>query len=181
MWQNLGITPLAALLVVISAVGIYTACYLMIRVLGQRALGRWSTFETAIVIALGAVLGRVVLGYTPSLAAGVIGLATMFAMVRLENLLRRTRWGSVLSVRPILLMAGAEILDENLPRAGIQRTELFAKLREAGIRDFNEVAAVIIEPTGDVSVLRRGVLLDPALIADIPMAHLIPSDLVRQG
>lgn len=179
MWQNLGITPLEALLVVISAVGIYSACYLMVRGLGQRALSRWATFDSVIAMALGAVLGRVVLGYTPSLAAGIIGLATMFALLRLEVRLRRTRFGTLLSSAPMLLMAGPDIVTQNLARAGIQDVELFAKLREAGVRNFSEVAAVILEPTGDISVLRRGALIDPKLLRGVPRAELIPASLIK--
>lgn len=178
-WQNLGITPLEALWVILSAIGIYAAFFVLIRAAGQRALASWSTMDKAIVIAFGSVLGRVVLGYTPTLAAGVIALATMFALFRLEAVLRRTKHGSYLSSKPILLMVASEILPSGLRTARIVEDEVYFKLRQAGIRNFSEVALVILEPTGDVSVLRRGELIEPLLLRRITDRASIPDDLLR--
>lgn len=179
MWHSLGITPLEALWVVVSALGIYLAFFLLIRGFGQRALASWSTLDKAVIIALGAVLGRVVLGYTPTLAAGVIGLATLFGMLRVEAFLRRTKQGAYLSSKPILLMAGGTVLHDGLKRARILEDELYFKLRQAGIRNFSEVALVILEPTGDVSVLRRGQLIDRALLRGVQERDLIPAELLQ--
>ncbi|WP_246165480.1 DUF421 domain-containing protein [Arthrobacter yangruifuii] len=178
MWHNLGVSPSEALWVVVSALGIYTAFSLMVRGFGQRALASWSTLDHAIVLALGGVLGRVVLGYTPTLAAGIIGLATMFGMLRLEAYLRRSRRGAYLTSRPILLMAGNEIIHDGLRKARIHEEELYFKLRQAGIRNLSEVAVAILEPTGEVSVLRRGELIDPLLLTRVPDQLRIPRELV---
>ena len=67
---RLGVDAPGALAVVASAVGIYLAFLLMVRVLGQRVLSRLSTFDAVVVVMLGAVAGRAVLGDTPTLAAG---------------------------------------------------------------------------------------------------------------
>lgn len=178
-WYSLGITPLDALWVVISAFGIYLAFFLLIRGFGQRALASWTTLDKAIVIALGSVVGRVILGYTPTLAAGIIGLLTMFAMLRLEALLRRTKRGVYLSSKPILLMAGQEILADNLKKARIQNDELYFKLRQAGVCSFAEIAVVLLEPTGDVSVLRRGVPVDRELLRRVVDRDRIPNEFLK--
>ena len=181
MWQNLGISPLEALWVILSAVGIYAAFFILIRVTGQRALASWSTMDKAIVIAFGSVLGRVILGNTPTLVAGMVGLATMFVLFRLEEVLRRTKPGAYLSSQPILLMAGEDVLQEGLKSARIHEDELYFKLRQAGIRNFAEVALVILEPTGDVSVLRRGELINPVLLRRIKDKSAIPAHLLMPG
>ena len=177
-WYSLGITPVEALWVVLSAFGIYLAFFLLIRSFGQRSLASWSTLDKAIVIALGGVVGRVILGYTPTLAAGVIGLLTLFTMMRLEEFLRRTKRGVYLSSKPVLLMAGEEILADNLKKARIQNDELYFKLRQAGINNFSEVSIVLLEPTGDVSVMRRGVPVERELLRRVADRDRIPTDLL---
>ncbi len=177
MEHNLGIAPLEALWVVLGAVGIYAAFFLFVRAFGLRALATWSTLDKAVVIALGSLLGRVILGYTPTLAAGIVGLATLFAMLRLE------RWilekdVAFLASRPILLMAGGEVLPDGLRKARVLDEELYFKLRQAGIRNFSEVAAAILETTGDVTVLRRGQRIDPLLLNRVPGRSRIPADLL---
>jgi len=50
-------------------------------------------------------------------------------------------------------MDGSEILRENLKYARIEKTQLIAKLREANVIDYSQVRAVVLESTGDISVL----------------------------
>ena len=180
MEHNLGIAPLEALWVVLGAAGIYAAFYFFVRAFGLRALASWSTLDKAVVIALGSLLGRVVLGYTPTLAAGVIGLATLFGMLRLERWFREKDIG-FLSSRPVLLMAGSEVLRDGLRQARIVEDELYFKLREAGVRNLGEVAAAILETTGDVTVLRRGQRIDPVLLRRVPNRDRIPAELMLPG
>lgn len=54
--------------------------------------------------------------------------------------------------------------------------ELLPKLRESGIRHRSEVACVILEPTGEVTVLRRGILLDRSLMLDVRGVEHVPEE-----
>jgi uncharacterized membrane protein YcaP (DUF421 family) len=180
MWSSLVVGPAEALNVVLSALGIYCTFLILIRLLGQRTMATMSSFDLAAVIAMGAVGGRAVLGYTPTLAAGAIGLATLFTLQAAAGQLRRSRLGeSAVTNRPVLLMAGDEILHENLARAHIVEEELHAKLPLAGIRNTSEVGCVVLESTGAVSVLRCGELIDPALLAAVKDADRLPARLIR--
>ncbi|MGI8723333.1 MAG: DUF421 domain-containing protein, partial [Geodermatophilaceae bacterium] len=130
-------------------------------------------------IALGAVVGRVVLEDTPTLLAGVIGLCTLFALQALFGLLRRSpRADAALTNLPLLLMANGELLTDNLRRAHLVENELKAKLRLAGIRRYDDVACVILERTGAVSVLPRGETISADLIADVRGSEVLGTDTV---
>lgn len=89
--MRLGLSWTDALIVVISAVGVYLAFLILIRIVGQRALAAMSSFDFAAAIALGAIMGRAVLGYTPTLAAGALGMSTLFALQLVFGVLRRNR------------------------------------------------------------------------------------------
>lgn len=65
--------------------------------------------------------------------------------------------------QPILIMAREEILSEHLTSARMTEEDLKSKLRGAGITHPNQVFAVILETTGDVSVLKLGTEVDLAL------------------
>lgn len=182
MWSSLAVSPAEALYVVLSALGIYCTFLILIRLLGQRTMATMSSFDLAAVIAMGAVAGRAILGYTPTLAAGALGIATLFTLQAAAGQLRRTRLGaSAVSNSPVLLMAGHEILHENLVRAHIVEEDLYAKLRLAGIRDTSEVACVILESTGAVSVLRRGELIEPEILTAVRDADRLPAALLKPG
>lgn len=52
-------------------------------------------------------------------------------------------------------MRGSEILDDNLKEAEVTHDDLRAKLREANVTQLSQVKAVVMESTGDVSVLHN--------------------------
>ncbi|MGI8613285.1 MAG: DUF421 domain-containing protein [Nocardioidaceae bacterium] len=176
---QLGLTWTQAASVVISTVGIYLTFLVLLRLVGQRALASMSSFDIAATIALGAVVGRVVLGYTPTLLAGVIALCTLFALQALFGLIRRSpRVDAVLSNLPLLLMADGQLLDDNLHKAHLVESELRAQLRLAGVRDYDDVACVILERTGALSVLRRGETISSALLADVRGRGALAAEIV---
>ena len=178
---RLGVDAPGALAVVASAVGIYLAFLLMVRVLGQRVLSRLSTFDAVVVVMLGAVAGRAVLGDTPTLAAGVLGLGTLFALEAGFGRLRAgIRVSALMNNRAVLLMAGERVLEANLRRVHVVESELFGALRGAGVRSPDEVACVVFEAAGTISVLRRGTPVDPRLLEGVRDAHLVPADILRE-
>lgn len=182
MWAQLLLTPVEAATVAVSTAGIYWAFVVLVRLLGQRALARMSSTDLATVVALGAVIGRAALGYTPTLGAGVVALLTLFAMQAVAGQVRRrARTARVLNNPPVLLMAGSDVLAQNMRRTHLAEEELWPALRLAGIRTRAEVACVILEPTGELSVLRRGAALDRGLMADVRGVEHLPEDLFAPG
>lgn len=174
MIEQLGITRIEALSVVVSTIGIYLLLLILIRVLGQRSVANLSSFDFGAVVAVGAVLGRTALLQRPTLASGVIALTTLFIMQGVLGLFgRRRRIDRLVNRPPVLLMAGSELLTDNLQRTHIVEDELRQVLRLAGIRQLSEVSSVILERNGRVSVIRSGQPVDPWLLADVARRDLV--------
>jgi uncharacterized membrane protein YcaP (DUF421 family) len=76
-------------------------------------------------------------------------------------------------------MANGAVLPDNLRKAKIVEDELRQKLRLAGIRRYDDVAAVILERTGAISVLRQRETIAPELISDIRDRELLGAEHVR--
>ena len=181
MWSHLGLSGRDALLVVLSAVGVYAAFTVLVRLLGQRSIARMTTFDVLVVLVLGAVAGRVITGYTPSLAAGVLALVVLFAIHLGVQRLSRLRWfGPLVRDRPVLLMAGRVPVAAHLRRTGVSMADLRSILRSTGIARMDEVACVILEPAGGVSVIRGGAPLDYSLFEDVQGIELLDDRLERR-
>ena len=59
--------------VVLTALAVYLAFLLLLRVFGARLLTGLSAFDSVVIIMFGAVAGRVILGHPPTLATGGTG------------------------------------------------------------------------------------------------------------
>lgn len=178
MWDRLGVDLLGAAAVVVGALGIYLVFLLLVRVFGQRPLARMSTSDVLIVLALGSIAGRVVLGKSVTLMAGAIALLVLFILRWVVERLLRSGWNrQLLRTPPVLLMAAGEVQHDLLTRCRVSDEELREVLREAGIRNATEVALVVFESTGAISVIRRGADIDPTFLDGVIGAERVPSSL----
>lgn len=179
--QQLWGHPLQLLAVVLAAVIIYLTFWLLVRVFGPRTLRGMSTFDTVLVVMFGAVAGRVILGNLPTLASGIVGLTTLFMLEAVFGQIRKTARGMrVLNARPMVLMVGETLLPAAMKRMHINEHELNCALRRAGISHRSQVACVVCESNGELSVLRHGTLLDPTLLFDVANAEAIPEELMSR-
>ena len=177
LWAELGITLPHAVGVVLSAAGIYVVFLVFVRLLGQRVLSAMSTFDVVVTVMLGAVAGRVILGHPPTLASGVLGLATLFLLEAVFGQLgTRPRLQRLFNAPTRLLMVGDQVQEAELRRSHITRSELHGALRRAGVRSYGEVACVLHESGGGISVLRRGVPVDRHLLSDVVGVERIPDE-----
>ena len=71
-------------------------------------------------------------------------------------------------------VAGPEVLDDHLRQARLSREELFGQLRSAGVQRLDQVTAVVLETTGELSVLTGGAAVDRVLLAGVRGSERLP-------
>ncbi|WP_423823047.1 YetF domain-containing protein [Salinisphaera sp. SPP-AMP-43] len=160
----------------ISALGIYAALLLFTRLAGLRSFSKMSSFDFAITVAFGSTLASTLLSKDPALLTGALALAVLFGMQYAVALGRRSSsdFRRLVDNEPLLLMAGGQLLQANMDAARVTESDLNAKLRMHGVAHRDQVRAVILETTGDVSVLRADQPIDDRLLADVRDSHRIP-------
>ncbi len=148
-------SPESLLAIALSAVGAYAGVLVYTRLAGLRSFAKMSSFDFAMTIAIGSMLASAILTQTPSLLQALVGLGALYALQRLVGWVReRFAWAqNVIDNEPLLLMDGAEMLRDNMTRASVTEDDVWAKLREANVLDVSQVRAVVMETTGDISVL----------------------------
>ena len=154
-WTWIGTSWTALLMVVLTTLGIYVSVIILTRVAGLRSFSKMSSFDFAITVAIGSVIASTIVAQTPPLVQAAMALAALYG-VQMFVAFARTRWKWVRSAvdnTPLLLMNGQEILHENLKKAKVTEADLIAKLREANVIRLSEIRAVVMEATGDISVL----------------------------
>ncbi len=159
-WAALGTT-------VVAAMGVYLTVIVLTRLAGLRSLAKMSSFDFATTVAIGSTVASTALAATP-LANGVAALAMLYGLQYLAATMRRRNlFFGVIDNEPMLLMAGSEVLEANLRHARMSKQELWSQLRLQGIHSRDQVRAVILETTGDMSVLQGDGPFDPELLQGV--------------
>ncbi len=150
---------------IVDAVVMVPFMVLCVRLAGLRSFSKMSSYDFAVTVSFGSVLAGTVLNPGVTLWMGMLAMASLFAVQWLIGL-ARVRIGPVQALtdnEPLLLMQDGVVLEGNMARARITRGELSAKLREANVLALRQVRAVVLETTGDVSVLHGERLEDDLL------------------
>lgn len=165
-WEELG-------WLAVSAVAIYAAVLAVVRVNGLRSFSKMSSVDFVVTIAIGSVVASVA-ATTTSVAAGVCAVVVLFGVQFLATTLRRHDRG-LLDNSPEVLMIGSELRHDVMRRRRVTEGDVRGKLRESGATSLDDVICVILETTGDVSVLKRqqGGKLDPWILDDVTGADLV--------
>jgi uncharacterized membrane protein YcaP (DUF421 family) len=119
-------------------------------------------------VAVGSIIASTAVTSSATLVNALIGLAVLY-LLQIVIGVARVRFGAGAAVdnTPLLLMDGPDVLDANLRQARLTHDDLRAKLREAGVARSEQVLAVVLETTGDVSVISGDGPLDRELLAGV--------------
>lgn len=166
--EELLIEPWRIPVIIATATGIYLGFMLLAKLFGSRVLMAMTASDAVVVIMFGAVAGRVIIGHPPTLVAGLIGLATLMVLEAAFGTLRRfTGWGRVLSRRPVLVVSEGQMLVDAMRSAHLSRTDVYTAVRRAGLASLEQVQAMVLEPTGTMSVIRTGQPFDPVVLRGV--------------
>ncbi|MGY0391980.1 DUF421 domain-containing protein [Bizionia sp. KMM 8389] len=135
---------------------IFCIVILLTRIIGLRSFAKFTAFDFAFTIAIGSIISTILTSST-SVAHGATAIASLLILTFIFSFLQRrfSFINDLISNKPLLLMKDDYIFETNLKHARIQKSQLIAKLREANVTNFNQVLAVVLESTGDISVLHK--------------------------
>lgn len=139
----------------LSVFVIYCVMITVTRISGLRTFAKFTSIDFASTITIGSILASVIMNEGQSLVKGGMALAFVIAFQSIYSYyLRKSKvFEKLFTNCPVLLMENGHILYENLADANMSEQSLIAKLREANVIQMSEVKAVVLEATGDVSVL----------------------------
>lgn len=129
---------------------------LLVRLMGLRAFSKMTAFDFVATIATGSLIAQAGtrsdwVEYIQALCAiaGVFLVQWLLAHARLTSEAFRT----MIRNKPVLLMEKGEFLEAAMAETRVSRSNVTEKLRAANVRRPSEVKAVVLETTGDISVM----------------------------
>lgn len=142
---------------------------LLVRIVGLRAFSKMTSFDFVATIATGSLIAQAGTRarwdeYLQALAAiaGVFLIQWLLAKARQKS----ERFKDIITNEPVLLMDRGKFLEKAMASTRVSRANLLEKLRLEGVADIGDVRAVVLETTGDISVI-RGARIDDALMEGV--------------
>jgi uncharacterized membrane protein YcaP (DUF421 family) len=130
---------------------------MMLRVGGRRIFGKKNTLDNIMVIILGAVLARSIVGASPVWSA-IAAVATMIALHRFLAwlALKSTRVNKLINGDKVLLFKDGTFMTENMKRSAISKNEILESLRlEIKEVDFENIESIFMETNGRISFVEK--------------------------
>ena len=133
----------------------YASLVLFLRVSGKRTLAKLNAFDFVVTVALGSTLATVLLSSDVSFAEGALGLALLVALQYVVAtvsqripLVRR-----LVKSEPQVVVRDGVLRHDVLRKERLSVEEVHQAMRQSGIAEMSEAAAIVLETDGSLSVL----------------------------
>lgn len=142
---------------------------LVVRIIGLRTFSKMTAFDFVATVAIGSLLASAASAdkwatfFQSSLAILTI-LAAQALLAKLRN--TSDRFQDTISNNPVLVMQDGKFCREAMKKHRVSEADIWGKLREANVLSLDQVRAVVLETTGDISVL-HGEKLDDVLLTGV--------------
>lgn len=165
LWTEIGISLPHAVGVVLSSSVLYMTFTIVLRLWGQRLYANRSGTGLAVVLVLGAIIGRSMLGPNATLLGGLLCLGTLLLLESSFGTGRRA--GLFGHRRAVVVFHNGKFDRRALRRFHLDERIIWARLRHAGITHLDHVHALVLETDGTISILRSGHDVDPRIFANV--------------
>lgn len=130
---------------------------ILLRIAGIRAFGKKTAFDNVIMILLGSVLARAVVGASPFIPTTLACLALVLVHWVLARLsFHSDRIGRLVKGEKSSLYSNGQENEANMMAAHISHKDLLEGIRlKINTSSFEEVEEVFIERNGEISVIRK--------------------------
>lgn len=144
-------------LVRILAVGAaaYATLVLVLRLSGKRTLAKLNAFDLVVTVALGSTLATIVLSSDVSWSEGALALVLLAGLQLVVALVtsRVPRVRAFVTSKPSLLLHDGQPLTVTMREQRVTMEEVRQAVRATGAGDLSDVAAVVLESDGSLSVI----------------------------
>ncbi|MEJ7677284.1 MAG: YetF domain-containing protein [Segetibacter sp.] len=128
-----------------------------IRIAGIKTFGKNSAFDNIIIIMLGAILSRAVVGVSPFLPVVFSGL-TMVVMTRIVSILsiHNKTFGQLVKGKSRSPLKNGIINRSNLHKSLLSENDLLEGIRKEGnTNSLEDIEEAFVERTGKISVIKK--------------------------
>ena len=150
--------------IMLSCIVIYLFIIISIRMFGKKELSQLSVFDLVFVLLISNSVQNAMVGSDTSLAGGLIAAFTLFIVNFFFKLIlyKFPNLSKAIQGHPILLVYKGKLIEQNLKKIQINKSELEEAIREHGAEHISDVDQAIFEVDGNISIISKGYTLRTA-------------------
>lgn len=154
----------------------YAALVVILRLTGKRTLAKLNAFDLVVTVAFGSTLATVFLSSDVSWAEGAVAFAVLAILQYVVAVVTTRVPGSraYVTATPTLVLCHGRIDENAMRRLRLTPAEIHQAVRQTGTGDIGQVAAVVLETDGTVSVISGPQAGDWSALSDVQGAHVGP-------
>jgi uncharacterized membrane protein YcaP (DUF421 family) len=145
--------------VVVMSILMYAVVVILLRLYGKRSLARMNLYDLVVTVAAGSAAVSVILSNT----SFVQGLICIFVLLNLQLCLSFLSSFFPLvnylgTSEPSLIVYDGHIIKQQLHLNRMTEIQIQSCLRNNGLADLNEVHAIVLEPDGNLSLVKKSTM-----------------------
>ncbi|MGY1915373.1 DUF421 domain-containing protein [Blastococcus sp. SYSU DS0973] len=133
----------------------YVTVVAVLRLSGKRTLTKLNAFDLVVTVALGSTLATILLSSDVAWTEGAVALG-LLALLQAVVAWLTVRWPglrAVVTSRPTLVLRNGEPVRDRMREVRVGISEIRQAVRASGAGDLADVAAVVLESDGSLSVI----------------------------
>ena len=140
-----------------SAVIIYVLIIVYIRLLGKRSTSELNNFDWIVTVSVGSIVASTIVLKDLSVTEGGLSI---FILMMLQFLITKFMYNSVsfrefVKSNPQLLLFEGEFIEENMKKERILKREVYAAIRQNGLKSVKQIYAVVLETNSKISIINN--------------------------
>lgn len=147
----------------------YALLVVVLRLSGKRTLSQLNIFDFIVTVAFGSTLATILLNSDVSWTEGAFALALLAGLQFIVALVssRLPGFREAITSRPVLLFKDGQVQEADLRRNRLTKSELLQAARSQGNGDLSNVAAIVLETNGKVSIISKQKFGDGSALEDV--------------
>ncbi len=141
----------------LRTLAMFFVALLAVRVTGKRSIGQLAPFDLVVIIIMGSVAALPLEEESIHLIHGIIPIVVLATLQYILSVINM-HWRGAEKVTQGMstpIVVDGKIMHENLKRERVSEADMHIVLRQAGAERVEDLALAVLEPTGQVSIVKK--------------------------
>lgn len=138
-----------------TSIIIYILVIFYVRILGKRSTSELNNFDWIVTVSIGSIFASTVILEDISVYEGAFSMLFLFLLQFLvtKGMYKFVQFRKVVKSTPQLLFFEGDFIEENMKRERITDSEIYAAIRQKGLKSIKQIYAVVLETNSKLSVI----------------------------